>query len=108
MKCAGVTVNSCSPIVNAAALLSCLHIFDILSRLSALKVKVDVFQWTEVMFCNFRMIKLIVISWRIRALVHSACDNEVHELQNIPTTLSQFILLILLIRILMAFSCKRS
>ena len=72
-------------IVNTAASLFCSDISDILSRLSALKVKVDIFQWTEVMFCNFRMIKLVVISWRTRALVHSGHDNADHELQNIPT-----------------------
>lgn len=76
MKYAGITANSCSSIVNTAALLFCLCIFDILSR--CLKVKVDVFQWTEVMFYNFRLIELMVISWRIRALLRSACDNKVH------------------------------
>lgn len=51
---------------------------SLISYPDCLKVKVDVFQWTEVMFYNFRLIELIVISWRIRALVHSALDNKVH------------------------------
>lgn len=49
------------------------------------------------------MIKLIVISWRTRALVHSGHDNVKHELQKTPTALSQFILVIVLIRIVITF-----
>lgn len=75
MKHASITVRSCSTTVNTAASLFCLDLSDILYSLSALKVNVGVFHWTEVMFCNFRMIKLIVISWRKRALVHSGHDN---------------------------------
>lgn len=54
------------------------------------------FQWAEVVVCNFRVIKLIVISWRPGALGHSGHENVEHALQNT--------ILILLIRIVMAFS----
>lgn len=58
------------------------------------------FQWAGVVVCNFRVIILIGISWRTKALVHSGHETVEHELQNT--------ILILLIRIVMAFSCKGS
>lgn len=45
--------------------------------------------------CNFRVIKLIMISWRTGALGHSGHENVERELQNI--------ILILLIRIVFLF-----
>lgn len=71
---------------------------DLLSNVCSQSAR-KFFQWAE-MVCNFRVIKLIMISWRTGALGHSGHENVECELQNT--------ILILLIGIVMAFSCTDS
>lgn len=94
-------------IVNTAATLFCSGTSDILSRLSALRVKTDIFQWAEVMFCNFRTIKLIVASWW-RALVRSDHDKVEQLHYKVYQKYCHNFSHIFLIRIVMSFYCTRS